>query len=192
MSNPNIASRFDELYNSTNKAVLSYITAKCKNTADISDIFQETYMELYQVLIKRGAEYITNEKAFILRIAKQRIARYYSLLKRLRMFVSMTVTNEENEEMDLSNTDIESFLIDDSMEDYVVNKMLADNLWQYIQKKPEEVKKIFYLFYDVGLTIPEIAQELSLSESSVKNKIYRTVKELQNLIKKEGNPHEKK
>ena len=56
MSNPNIASRFDDIYDSTNQAVLAFITAKCKNTADISDIFQDTYMELYQVLIKRGAK----------------------------------------------------------------------------------------------------------------------------------------
>ena len=67
MLNPNIASRFDEIYNSTNKAVLAFITAKCGRTADIGDIFQETYMELYQILIKRGVEYVTNDKALVLR-----------------------------------------------------------------------------------------------------------------------------
>ena len=72
MSNPNTVSRFDDIYNSTNKSVLAFITAKCRNTADISDIFQDTYVELYQVLIKRGAEYITSEKAFVLKIKKQK------------------------------------------------------------------------------------------------------------------------
>jgi len=179
MSNPNIASRFDEIYNSTNKAVLSYITAKCKNTADISDIFQETYMELYQVLIKRGAEYITNEKAFVLRIAKQRIARYYSLLERLRIFVSMRATNEDGEEVDLSDLEADAFLT----EDFSVNHALIETARQFIGAKPEDVQKVFYLMYDVGLSIPEIAQTLSLSESSVKNKLYRTLNELRNLLK---------
>ena len=179
MSNPNIASRFDEIYNSTHKAVLSYITAKCKNTADISDIFQETYMELYQVLIKRGAGYITNEKAFVLRIAKQRIARYYSLLERLRIFVSMRATNEDGEEVDLSDLEADAFLT----EDFSVNHALIETARQFIGAKPEDVQKVFYLMYDVGLSIPEIAQTLSLSESSVKNKLYRTLNELRNLLK---------
>jgi RNA polymerase sigma factor (sigma-70 family) len=192
MANPNIASRFDEIYNSTNKAVLAFITAKCKNTVDISDIFQDTYMELYQVLIKRGAEYVANEKAFVLRIAKQKISRYYSLLKRLQMFISMTVITDDNEEIDLYNADIDSFLMEDSTEDYIINKILLEKLWQIIDKKPADVKKIFYLFYDVGLSIPEIAQTLSLNESNVKSKIYRTVKELQTFLKKEGNQDETK
>ena len=179
MSNPNIASRFDEIYNSTSKAVLAFITAKCRNTADVGDILQDTYMELYQVLIKRGAEYVTNEKAFVLRIAKQKLARYYSLLERLRLFVSMTASNEDEEEVELSDFEASNF----SMEDYAVNQDILDKARKFIQSKSEDIKKVFYLFYDVGLSIPEIAKSLSMSESSVKNKLYRTLKELQNLIK---------
>ena len=44
------------------------------------------------------------------------------------------------------------------------------------------MKKVFYLFYDVGQTIPEIARALSMSESNVKHKLYRTLKELQTLL----------
>ena len=179
MSNPNIASRFDDIYNSTSRAVLTFITAKCKNTADISDIFQETYMELYQVLIKRGAEYIKNDKAFVLRIAKQKISRYYSLLDRLRIFVSMNASNEDEEEIDLSDFEMNNF----TMEDSAVNHVLLENVRKFIQLKPEDVKKVFYLYYDVGLTIPEISETLLMSESNVKHKLYRTIKELQNLLK---------
>ena len=179
MSNPDTASRFDEIYNSTSKAVLAFITAKCRNTADVGDILQDTYMELYQVLIKRGAEYVTNEKAFVLRIAKQKLARYYSLLERLRLFVSMTASNEDEEEVELSDFEASNF----SMEDYAVNQDILDKARKFIQSKSEDIKKVFYLFYDVGLSIPEIAKSLSMSESSVKNKLYRTLKELQNVLK---------
>ena len=179
MSNPNIASRFDEIYNSTNKAVLAFITSKCGNSADINDIFQDTYMELYKILIKRGANYITNEKALIFRIAKRKIAQHYSLLERLRIFVSMTVTNENGEEAELSDFDINDFL----MEDYAVNQIMLDNVRKFIMSKPEDIKKVYYLFYDVGLTIPEIAIALSISESNVKHKLYRTLKEIKNLLK---------
>jgi len=179
MSNPNIASRFDEIYNSTNKAALAYITIKCKNTFDIADIMQDTYMELYQVLDKRGAGYIKNEKAFVLRIAKQKISRYYSLLERLRIFVSISVTDEGENEIELTDFEADTF----SLEDYTVNKVLLEKLRQFVQSKPEDVKKVFYLFYDAGLTVPEIANALSMGESNVKNKLYRTLKEVRNLLK---------
>ena len=89
MSNPDTASRFDEIYNSTNKAVLAFITAKCGRIADVGDIFQETYMELYRLLDKRGTDYITNEKALVLRIAKRKVARYYSFLEQLYFHYSL-------------------------------------------------------------------------------------------------------
>jgi len=37
MVNPNITSRFNEIYDSTYKDVLAFVTVKCGNTADISD-----------------------------------------------------------------------------------------------------------------------------------------------------------
>jgi len=179
MSNPNAASRFGEIYNSTNKAVLTFITAKCGRTDDISDIFQETYLELYKILDKRGADYVTHEKAYVMRIAKRKIARYYSLRERLRMFVSMSATNEDGEEVDLSDLEADAFLT----EDFSVNHALLETARQFIASKPEVVQKVFYLMYDVGLSIPEIAQTLSTSESNVKNKLYRTLKELRNQLK---------
>ena len=181
MSNPNTASRFDEIYNSTHKAVLTFITAKCGRVADISDIFQDTYLELYQLLDKRGVDYVTNEKALVLRIAKRKVAKYYSLMERLKIFVSMTTANEDGEEIDLSELEADTFLT----EDFTINQMMFESVRKAIEQKPEVVKKVFYLFYDVGLTIPEIAKELSISESSVKNNLYRTINELRNILNKE-------
>jgi len=59
-----------------------------------------------------------------------------------------------------------------------------------VQSKSKEVQKIFYLFYMGGLTIPEITKELSCSESNVKNKLYRTVKEIRTIYKKGGDSNE--
>ena len=183
-----IVSRFNEIYDTTNKYILTFITAKCGNSSDINDIFQETYMELYQLMTKRGENYITSEKALVLKIAKQKIARYYSLVNRLRMFVSMTVHDENGKsvEIELSDAEIDSML----MEDCVLNEIMLENARKYINQKSADVAKIFYLFYSVGLSIPEIAEELSLSESNVKNKLYRTIKELRNLLTKGGNTNE--
>jgi len=155
MSNPNTVSRFDDIYNSTNKAVLAFITAKCRNTADISDIFQDTYVELYQVLIKRGAEYITSEKAFVLKIAKQKISRYYSFLERLKIFTSTNTINEnkKTEESELETESDEFELNNFLTEDFAINHILLETVKQFINFKPEDVQKIFYLMYDVDFFI---------------------------------------
>ena len=68
-------------------------------------------------------------------------------------------------------------------EDFTVSHALLESAWQFIESKPNDVQKIFYLMYNVGLTISEISNELSMHESNVKNKLYRTLKELRNLLK---------
>ena len=185
MLETDVVAVFNAIYDSTNKPVLAFITARCGNTSDIGDIFQDTYMELYRILDRRGAEYVTNGKALVFKIAKRKLARNYSALKRLQIFISMTAKDDDNGEIDFSGEDINLYLTDNT-EDYVVNQILLDDSRRFIQQKPADIKKIFYLFYDLGLSIPEIAKELSMTESNVKNKFYRTVKEIQNLLLKEG------
>jgi RNA polymerase sigma-70 factor (ECF subfamily) len=179
MAETNISELFNEIYDSTNKPILSFITARCGNTSDISDIFQDTYMELYQIMTKHGVDYVTDGKALVFKIAKLKLAKNYSVLKRLQIFVSMTAKNDDNAEFDLTDEEANSFI----MENSVVNQIMLENAQKFIQQKPAETEKIFYLFYDVGLTISEIARELTMSESNVKHKLYRTIKELQNLLK---------
>jgi len=179
MQSGDVNSRFNEIYNSTYKAVLAYITAKCEFTADINDIFQNTYMELYQVLCRRGVAYVTDEKGLVFRIAKRKLARHYSILKRMQNIMHITVESGEGCGTEVSDID----LYDLSMEDIAVNQVLLDTAKEFIRQKPEDVKKIFYLFYQLGQTIPEIAKLLSISQSNVKNKLYRTIKELREVYK---------
>ena len=176
MSDP--STRFDEIYNSTNKQVRAFIMARCKRTADIADILQDTYLELYQVLTKRGVEYVTHEKALVMRIARSKLSKYYGIVERLKMFISPTGTDEDGEEVDLTEFVADDFLT----EDFAVNQIIYEHARQLIQQKPEGVKKVFYLYYDAGLTMAEIAAALSVSESAVKHRLYRTIKELRELL----------
>jgi len=166
--------RFDEIYDSTHVQVRAFITAKCGRLTDVGDIFQETYMELYRLILKRGADYITNEKALVMKLAKQKIARHYSLAQRLRMFVSLSAKNTNGDEIDISDFDAEGFLA----EDMAVDNVMYENARALLKAKPLDVQKVFYLTFDMGLTIAEIAKTLSMTESNVKNKLYRTLKEL--------------
>ncbi|MDR0197283.1 MAG: RNA polymerase sigma factor [Oscillospiraceae bacterium] len=178
MTDSAIVSRFNEIYDSTYKPVVAFITAKCGNTADICDISQETYMEIYRLLCRRGASCVRNPKALALKIARQKLARYYSFRERARIFVPLFSESEDGGEIALSDFEAAAFLT----EDFTVDKMTVESAKAIIGQKPRDVRKVFYLFYDVGLTIAEIAKEMSVSESNVKHKLYRTLKEIRALL----------
>ena len=67
-----------------------------------------------------------------------------------------------------------------------ITKFNAQEVWRYIKKKDIKVIKIFYLYYYSEFKISEIAKELNLSESNVKNVLYRTIKDIKKNVKIEG------
>jgi len=176
-----IPQRFDEIYDATRQGVLAFITAKCGRITDVGDIFQETYLELYRLLQRRGTNYIANERALVMRLARQKIFKHYSLIARVRQFMAFSKPPDDDESPDWTDAEADAFLT----EEWVISRLLYENAKQLLRAKPQVVQKIFYLMYDVGLPLTEIAQVLSLSESTVKNKLYRTLKDLRSLMKED-------
>lgn len=169
---------FNKLYDATYEKVLSYITAKCGKTADIEDIFMETYTEVVSIIRKRGTGYIKNSEAFVLKIAKRKIYRHYSLLQHIVEF--RATYNYEEDSME--SVDDEKI----SLEEGMMNSLTVDKAVAYLGEKDELTKKVFYLHYYMDKTIKEIAELLSIGESNVKNRLYRTLKELREHLIKEG------
>ena len=58
------------------------------------------------------------------------------------------------------------------------DREVLDWVNRYLTVKGETVRKIFHLYYRFGMTAPEIAALLGRSEADVKNKLYRTLKEI--------------
>jgi len=172
--------RFDEIYDATYRGALGFITSKCRCIADVNDIFQETYMELYRVLTLRGVAYIQHEAAFVRKLARQKLALHYSAAQRLRMFVSLQGKNDDGDEVP------QDWEGDFLTADFSVNLVLLETARQYITEKPVSVQKIFYLTYEAGFTLAEVAAALDMNESNVKNKLYRTLKELRLLFEEES------
>ncbi|MCL2361182.1 MAG: RNA polymerase sigma factor [Defluviitaleaceae bacterium] len=174
MQDNHIADRFEAIYNSTNKMALKFISSKCKRVSDVADIFQDTYLELYQVMSKRGVEYVTNSEAFVLWLAKKKIARYYSFIERLGMLVSFGSEVGEGS----IEYEHEAF----ATEDFVVNHVMLTAAQQFIESKPQDVQKIFFMHYELGLNLGEIAKALEMKEPTAKSKLYRTLKELRRIL----------
>lgn len=169
---------FEEIYHSTYHRTLSYIICKCSNIEDINDILQDTYVELYKILKRKKYIVLENYPNYVIGIAKKKIAKHYGLLYRLNTH-SIWNTQEENEyEIEiLSNIDVEA---------EILNKLNAEIVWNYIKKKDIKVVKVFYLYYYSELKISQIAKELNMSESNVKNVLYRTIKDIKENIELGG------
>lgn len=168
---------FEKLYENTKDRVQVYIVAKCGKTSDIADIFQETYLEVVKILNKKGIAYFENPEGLVMKIAKRKIYKHYSLRERFADKVQISV--EENEEW------LEDEVSDISFEDEIVEKEAVKEAFKFLKQKDELTRKIFYLHYSLEIPIAEVASLLSLGESNVKNRLYRTLKELKdNLVEK--------
>lgn len=170
---------FNDIYYATSKKVLGFITAKCSNVSDISDIFQDTYTEVYAAVSRRTVKCITNQEAFVIKIARQKLWKYYSLTDRLKHILPMHEQDDNGEEFIPADREADSFCIDDKIAD----DMLLDEIRGILARKPQNVQKIFRMFYALDMTIPEISKLLGMSQSNVKHKLYRTLNELRNLYK---------
>lgn len=180
-SDSNVTSAFNKIYDSTSKSALAYITAKCGNNEDIGDILQETYMELYSVMLKKGTDFIENDEAFVLNIAKRKIYKHYSSLEKAKADLSLSVFTNDNGEINLDITPDE-FDLEDSM---CTNELVLE-ISDTLKTKSKEIQKIFYLRFSLDLPISEIAELMEERESSIKNKLYRTIKELRKIYAGKG------
>ena len=168
--------QFNKIYNKTYNHVLKYIICKCSNIEDVNDIIQETYLELYNTLIKE--KNIDDYNKYLIGIAKNKIKKHYKLIYKIK---TISLFTQKDNNLDLietikNNTDIEKIIID-------TNDL--ELIWNYLKKKKIIIQKIFYLYYNLDLKIKDISNELQVSESFIKNNIYRTLKELQELTRKD-------
>ena len=73
---------FEKIYNDTKESTYRFIAAKCYNIDDIDDIYQSTYISLFDALKKRDTP-PENSEAFVITIAKRELFKYYGLIKKL-------------------------------------------------------------------------------------------------------------
>ena len=167
---------FEEIYDNTYNILLKFIIIKCNKIEDVNDIIQETYIELLRIIRKKKLTKQDNIEGYVLGIAKNVLKRHFSKKKDEKI---LSYYSDIAEDTDISLSDLSN------IEEDFITKENADNVWKYLKQKEVNIIKIFYLYYVEGLHIEEIAKELNLTDSNVKNKLYRTIKELQKYLKKE-------
>lgn len=171
-----INEEFEKIYKDTYNNLLKFIVINCYNFDDVNDIIQDTYIELYKIR-KRGKK-IENLSSFLNGIAMNVIKRHYYKKNKVKFL--------QNNDEEFLNTIPDNFDIEETF----INKDNVEKVWNYIKTKDITTIKIFYLYFRLDEKITDIARELEINESNVKNKIYRTLKEIKNIFEKEDNKNE--
>ncbi|CDF11190.1 rNA polymerase sigma-70 factor ECF [Mycoplasma sp. CAG:776] len=164
--------QFHELYVDTYDEVLKYVVCHVRSMSDVEDVIQDIYMAVF----KKIKKHINRE--YVFGIAKHKVKDYY----RFRYRREKDIWNFTDEIEDISdNLDILEFVIQVDQIDFV---------WDYLKHKNCLIGKIFFLYYYQNCSLKEIAYLLEITESNVKHYLYRTLKEIQVILKEEGGFHE--
>lgn len=159
MTSQKALKKFDEVYNESYRDISRYVVVSSNNIGDVQDLLQNIYLEVYKNIDK------VKDKNYVFGIAKNVIKKYYR-------FKFMKKSDEVLYDNISDNINLEKS---------VMEKFDTELVWNYLKKKGGNISKIMYLYYCEDFTIKEIADTLNLTESNVKNYIYRTLKELRRI-----------
>ncbi len=159
MTSQKALEKFDEVYNESYKDISRYVVVSSNNIGDVQDILQNIYLEVYKNIGK------VKDKNYVFGIAKNVMKKYYR-------FKFMKKSDEVLHDNISDNINLKKS---------VMEKFDTELVWNYLNKKSGNVSKIMYLYYYEDFTIKQIADTLNLTESNVKNYIYRTLKELRRI-----------
>ena len=158
---------FDKYYYETYNDISKYVVCNCNNIEDVKDIIQSIYLEVYKKVLKESQ--VNNYHVYIMGIAKHKVKDYY------RFKYKTKITNLFNND---GKNIIDNISSNINIEESLLEKENIEEIWKYLKRKKVIISKIFYLYYYTGYSIKEISKELEISESNIKNYLYRTLKEL--------------
>lgn len=153
-----------QLYNARLYSFLLRLTAGSADTA--SDILQETFLQLW--LYRDTLHNVENPRAYINRIAANRAQ-------------SWMRKNLGNAELDqtLSAATSDSF-------ELLSSKTLAGHIAAIVADMPEQRREIYKLHREKGLTSAQIAGQLQVSPSTVRNTVATALKEIRKKLSDMG------
>lgn len=169
MSRTDISGYIEQVYQDTSSYLIKYITLKCRSTEDIQDILQNTYLGFIDTISKNGYAGIFNPKHYLLRIAKREIAKFYE-------------NKSDHDNVIVASTDDENYVekaLDEFLElDFTGDKGFSVEVYDLIESLGTLTAKIFTLRFVYDETIDNIAKQLGITPSNVKNHLYRGLKAL--------------
>ena len=173
------ANAFEALVLEHQKNVYNLSLKMLGNPEDAMDASQETFLRAYRSLGSFQGD--SRFSVWLYRMTSNVCIDLLRKRKR-RAEVSMTVTNEDDEESELEIPD-ERFSPDAALDKAERVRAVREGL----RKLPEEYRRILTLREIGGLSYEELADALELELGTVKSKLFRARKKLCSLLLESGN-----
>jgi len=136
---------------------------------DAEDILQNVYSAFYRRTLSKGYP-AGDEAVYLLRTAlKHELYRSYRQNKRAPVYI------DDYENADLLSCEA---ALEEDISDRVADSISAGRVWEEVKRKGDMTARIFILRFRLELSLREIAEVMGISEATVTNRLYRTVREL--------------
>lgn len=142
-----------------------------KTEAIAEDIIQETFLKLWISRDKLPA--IENPRSWLLKIV---FHQSFSYLRR------QAVHDKAMDILGAGGPEQELFTPETNLAYTMMVRLIGDAVMQL----PPQAKRIYLLSREKGMKIPEIAAELELSPSTVKNSLVRSLQSIRNYLQQAG------
>lgn len=159
---------FSELYDIFYPELTRHVLSKVNDQIIAEDILHDLFFSLWKN--RESILKIKSVPAYLYSSVRYLILRYYRMKK--------------VQEFNLSDLDdIEGVLDESSIEDRLYYRYILDEVQSEIENLPEKCKEVFKLSRENYLSIQEISEKLSISESTVKKHINRALRQLRSFTK---------
>lgn len=162
---------FNKVYDATFNAVSRYVVSKCGSIEDAKDIIQNIYARFFTRITRKGYEDIESPEAFLINIAKFECKTFYSDKKK----ESDTYSFSDYSDEEMVAIEARMSKHQPELEDVISDKLLAKQIFDDIMNTDKVTGRIFYLYFVCDMKLDQIAAEMELPLSTVKNKLYRTI-----------------
>lgn len=158
----------EELFNTHKKKLYNFVSSKCSNPSDIDDLVQETYLQAIRSI--RNFSGKSSFSTWLLGIAINLIHNHYNRAPQYKY----TMLDGESLHQLESN--------DPTPDKHYEQEELLNTLRQRVEMLPKLDREILTLFTAKEASYEKIAQQYSVSISSIKSRLFRTRAKLANSI----------
>jgi RNA polymerase sigma-70 factor (ECF subfamily) len=161
---------FTDLYRSYVPLLSSYLTRLTRSRTTVDELIQETFLQIW--LQRDKLPEVEFPRAWIFRIASNITFNY---LKRL--------LTEEKARTAVNNSPVADR---NEVEEAFYLQQLLNAIGEAVSQLSPQRKKVYQLSREAGMTIPEIADHLGLSVSTVKNTLVSSLQFIRESLLQKG------
>lgn len=145
---------FEQLIHRHKNKVFAYISMYIRDQALAEDLFQDTFLKVFQSV--KAGKYYDNGKflSWVMRIAHNLIIDHFRRIKQMN-----TISNDDYES-DIFNS---KKLSDATVEDDMINRQILKDVRRMISFLPDDQREVVILRHYSGLSFKEIAEITGVS-----------------------------